>query len=74
MDLQSFNPWWKSGKVSPEFTGRKRKIFDEIGRYVDKRQIILFTGLRRVGKTTLMYQIIDGIISREHYLSPLTLK
>jgi len=38
MDLQSFNPWWKTGNVSTEFTGRKRKIFDEIVTYVDKRQ------------------------------------
>jgi DNA invertase Pin-like site-specific DNA recombinase len=50
MDLHNFNPWWKSDKVSPEFTGRKRKIFDEIGSYIDKRQIVLFTGLRRVGR------------------------
>ncbi|MBE0427417.1 MAG: ATP-binding protein [Nitrospirae bacterium] len=64
MDLQDFNPWWKTGKVSPEFTGRKRKIFDEIARYIDKRQIVLFTGLRRVGKTTLMYQIIEELIKR----------
>lgn len=64
MDLQGFNPWWKTGKVSPEFTGRKRKIFDEIVRYIDKRQIVLFTGLRRVGKTTLMYQIIETLIKK----------
>jgi hypothetical protein len=65
MDLESFNPWWKTGNVSPEFTGRKRKIFDEIVRYVDKRQIVLFTGLRRVGKTTLMYQIIKGLLRKD---------
>ncbi|MEW6003637.1 MAG: ATP-binding protein [Nitrospirota bacterium] len=64
MDLQDFNPWWKTGKVSPEFTGRKRKIFDEIVRYIDKRQLVLFTGLRRVGKTTLMYQIIEALIKK----------
>ncbi len=65
MDLQSFNPWWKTGNVSTEFIGRKRKIFDEIVTYVDKRQIVLFTGLRRVGKTTLMYQIIDGLLRKD---------
>jgi hypothetical protein len=31
-------------------------------RPVDKRQIVLFAGLRRVGKTTLMYQIIDDLL------------
>ncbi|MBI5846480.1 MAG: ATP-binding protein [Nitrospirae bacterium] len=64
MDLQSFNPWWKTGKISPEFIGRKRKIFKEIVPYIDKRQIVLFTGLRRVGKTTLMYQIMDELIGK----------
>jgi predicted AAA+ superfamily ATPase len=64
MDLQYFNPWWKTGKVSPEFGGRKRRIFDEIVRYIDKRQIVLLTGLRRVGKTTLMYQIVEELIKK----------
>lgn len=64
MELQSFNPWWKSRRVSPEFTGRKRKIFGELREYIDKRQILLFTGLRRVGKTTLMYQIVDELIGK----------
>lgn len=69
MNLQDFNPWWKTGKISPEFSGRKRKIFGEIARYIDKRQILLFTGLRRVGKTTLMYQIIEALIEKNtnHY-------
>lgn len=65
MDLEGFNPWWKTGKVSTEFTGRKRKIYDEVARYIDKRQIVLFTGLRRVGKTTLMYQIIEGLLKKD---------
>lgn len=64
MELPSFNPWWKDGKVPSEFLGRKRKIFSEIVNYVDKRQIVLFTGLRRVGKTTLMYQIINELLGK----------
>ncbi len=66
MDLYNFNPWWKDGKVPSELLGKKRKIFSEINGYLDKRQMLLFTGLRRVGKTTLMYQIIDvGVSSHE---------
>lgn len=65
MDLERFNPWWKSGKVAPEFIGRKRRMLDEIVGYGEKRQILVFTGLRRVGKTTLMYQIIDGLLKRD---------
>lgn len=64
MELQSFNLWWKDGKVPSEFLGRKRKIFSEVVKYIDNRQIVLFTGLRRVGKTTLMYQIIDELLRK----------
>ena len=64
MELQSFNPWWRDGKVLPDFIGGKRKVFTDVIKYVDRRQIVLFTGLRRVGKTTLMYQIIDELLSK----------
>ncbi len=62
MELENFNPWWRDRKVSTEFLGRRRKIFSDVIKYIDKRQIVLFTGLRRVGKTTLMYQIIDELL------------
>ncbi len=62
--MHSFNPWWRDGKVPAEFIGERRKIFGEVVQYVDKRQILLFTGLRRVGKTTLMCQIIDELLRK----------
>jgi len=65
MELQNFNPWWRDGKIPSEFIGRKRKIFSEVIKYVERRQIVLFTGLRRVGKTTLMYQIIDELLRKD---------
>ena len=65
MELHDFNPWWKNGKVSTAFTGRRRKIFDEVVSYAEKRQIVLITGLRRVGKSTLMYQLIDELTKRD---------
>jgi predicted AAA+ superfamily ATPase len=64
MQFYQFNPWWKDGKVPSEIMGKRRRIFHEIIRYLDKRQILVFTGLRRVGKTTLMYQIIDEILKK----------
>ena len=63
-ELGNFNPWWRDGKVPSEFLGRKRGIFNEIERYLDRRQIIILTGLRGVGKTTLMYQVISELLSR----------
>lgn len=64
MELQGFNPWWRDGKVPAGLLGRKRKVFDDVIRYIDKRQIALFTGLRRVGKTTLMYQIVEELLGK----------
>ena len=64
MDLYQFNPWWKDGKVPPALLGKKRRIFNEIASYLGKRQILVLTGLRRVGKTTLMYQLIDELLKK----------
>jgi predicted AAA+ superfamily ATPase len=64
MELQAFNPWWKDRRIGSEFIGRKRKVFADVVKYIDKRQIIIFTGLRRVGKTTLMYQVIDKLLDK----------
>lgn len=64
MELLNFNSWWKDGKVPVEFVGRKRNVFNEVVKYIDKRQVVLLTGLRRVGKTTLMYQIIDELLGK----------
>jgi uncharacterized protein len=64
MALIDFNPWWKDGVVPPALTGRKRAVLDEVVRYLDTRQMLLFTGLRRAGKTTLMLQIVAQLLKR----------
>jgi len=63
MDLITFNPWWKEKRVAEALIGRRRKIFDEVWGYLDLRQILVLSGLRRVGKTTLMFQLIDGLLN-----------
>ncbi len=66
INLNYFNPWWRTGRVDENLTGRKRQIFEEVLKYIDLRQILMFTGLRRVGKTTLMFQIIDWLIKEKN--------
>ena len=65
MTIFDFNPWWKSLKVPEFFIGKHRNIFDKIITYLDYRQIILLFGLRRAGKTTIMYQIIDYLLQKK---------
>lgn len=57
--LVDFNPWWK-GEFLLEF--KEREIYKEVRKYENSPQILAFTGLRRVGKTTLMLKILSDKI------------
>lgn len=56
------NPWWEKKKVESIEGYGKRKIFDEISKYQNDRQILSITGLRRTGKTTLVLQLIERLL------------
>jgi predicted AAA+ superfamily ATPase len=64
--LVAFNPWWKSGAVRPEFAKTyKRFAFYEtlkILTHESIRRTVILTGTRRVGKTTIQYQIIGHLL------------
>jgi len=66
MEIESllrFNPWWETEKISEDLAKPfKREVFYRILDYIEDRQIIEITGLRRVGKTTLLYQIIQKLL------------
>ncbi len=64
-ELERFNPWWRTGRVKEEWLkDYKRNIYSEIEKYSDKRQIILVWGLRRVGKTVMMFQMIQKLLGK----------
>src|SRR3989338_3424812 len=64
--LEEFNHWWINKKVDAELAlPFKRDIYAEIERHLDKRFIVALVGLRRVGKTTTLYQIIQSLIERK---------
>ncbi|MGM0367988.1 MAG: ATP-binding protein [Actinomycetota bacterium] len=63
-NLNIFNPWWQEKRVDKTLKGRPRKIFGQIYDYLDTRQILILSGLRRVGKTTLMFQLIDKLLAK----------
>lgn len=61
--LLLLNPWWKDGAVSSDLAkSYKRKIFVRLFDLIRYRQIIVLSGLRRVGKTTLIYQNIESLL------------
>ncbi|MCP2605725.1 AAA family ATPase, partial [Candidatus Aminicenantes bacterium AC-335-O07] len=59
--LKDFNPWWR-GEFKIDF--REREIYKKIQKFISLPQIIAFTGLRRVGKTTLMFKIVEDSINK----------
>jgi len=58
--LRDFNPWWKG---SFKTTFKEREMHKQIQKYLALPHIIAFTGLRRVGKTTLMLKIVEDAIN-----------
>ena len=64
--LPDFNPWWKRPYQADY---KDRAIYVQIKKFLPLRQIIALTGLRRVGKTTLLMKaaadaIADGLDPR----------
>ena len=66
--LTSYNPWWKNGAVNPKLTKTyKRFAFYEAMKRLnqtDIRRTVVLTGTRRVGKTTIQYQMIEALLHR----------
>ncbi len=62
--LAKFNPWWSKGTVPPQLLGaREREVLLDAKKYLNRRFIVLLYGLRRVGKTTMLYQIINSLLA-----------
>lgn len=66
--LRSFNPWWLSGQVSEVFSKEYRRLaYYEAMSWLERKDIrrtVVLTGTRRVGKTTIQYQMIDSLLGR----------
>ena len=66
--LMSFNPWWRTGTINPKLSKTyKRFAFYEAMKLLtrqDIRRIVVLTGTRRVGKTTIQYQMIEELLKR----------
>jgi predicted AAA+ superfamily ATPase len=59
-----YNPWWSERMVLPGIIPRQH-IFSTLLEMYRLKDIIYMTGLRRVGKTTLMRQLIQYIIRQK---------
>jgi predicted AAA+ superfamily ATPase len=63
--LERMNPWWNLKKVPTDWLGIKRLVLLSLLPYLPKRMAILLHGVRRVGKSTLMFQMIQHLIDEK---------
>ncbi len=65
--LSAFNPWWKTGSVNPKLskTYKRFAYHEAMKRLKDTsiRRTVILSGTRRVGKTTIQYQMIESLLS-----------
>ncbi len=63
--LIKYNPWWHTKKVPGELAGIKRnRYLNQILPFIDSPEILKITGVRRAGKTTIMFQVIDFLLKK----------
>jgi len=63
--LSEWNQWWETGKVPSELTGKKRQYTRELLTLLEVREIKVLTGVRRSGKSTLFYQLIEWLLKEK---------
>ena len=65
--LRQYNPWWRNpAAIKEESKPQKRLAYYEALKMIKHktlRRFAVLSGARRVGKTTIMYQMIDNLIS-----------
>ena len=64
--LYQQNPWWEDSNYRPpESSWPRREQFSQLQKYLVPPQILLVTGLRRTGKTTLLRQLTADLLDRK---------
>jgi hypothetical protein len=62
--LNNWNPWWATKEVPQSLRGVPRTVNPLIFKSLPEREIIALTGIRRSGKTTIMYQMVSSLLQK----------
>ena len=63
--IKRWNPWWLYGRVPESKTRIARpETLGGIAKLLNMKEIICITGVRRCGKSTVLYQLIDHLIAK----------
>ena len=62
--IRDMNPWLSSGAVPDHLTGILRESYlKEFEKSLEAKEISIISGMRRTGKTTIMYQLIKYLMN-----------
>ncbi|MBM4249579.1 MAG: ATP-binding protein [Euryarchaeota archaeon] len=60
--IRAWNPWWTDDSAAAGLSGVHRDVTDRILVSMKLRHVKDIVGIRRCGKSTVMYQIIDSLL------------
>ena len=60
--LAEWNEWWSTKEIDNELVGRKREMSGNAEDFFSFKEIKTLTGLRRTGKSTMLYQLINHLL------------
>ena len=61
--LFEWNSWWEDKESINELKGKPREKYESLIKSIGIKEIVIILGVRRSGKSTLMYQMIDRLLS-----------
>ena len=62
--LSEWNPWWESKEPLKGLIGIHRPEYSLLVDSIEIKEITIITGVRRSGKSTLMYQMINKLLEK----------
>jgi uncharacterized protein len=60
--LANHNPWWENKEEISKFKGIARTHYKSLINSISIKEVSIITGPRRVGKSTIMYQMISKLL------------
>lgn len=63
--LVEANPWWATKQVPKELKGEPRSQYEMLLKTLKVPEVTIITGVRRSGKSTFMYQMVDMLLKND---------
>ena len=62
--LNEWNPWWENLELINKLQGKYREEYTSLINSIEIKEITIITGVRRSGKSTIMYQMISNLLKK----------